>query len=273
MSGWQEAAAVYKNAALAGLLLFSLGAGMALGQADAGHAVTTTVLARDAEGRPLTELKEQDFEITEKNQERTISGLKRLGASKGFITNRPPDGYVVSNRPLAAFYFPQPVTVLLLDTADTDPEFQRWMQAQCLRFFTMMRPTENAALYQLQQSGLRLLHEFSNAPGAMGDEISPGGLARGTDRFLLKPDRIVPMDASSAQELEQEGGDPALRAQRYRRTCGAITRMALYLHQFTGRKDLLWMSADFPTVRRQHFKGSGSYGRRVPTDAFRAGGC
>jgi VWFA-related protein len=259
--GRQEAAALYKPAVLADflrigvlqiafvlidVLLIGVSGRIACAQTEAGHAVTTTVLARDAEGRPLTGLKEQDFNITEKGQERAISGLKRLGASKGFITNRPPDGYVVSNRPLAAFFFPQPVTILLLDTADTDPEFQRWMQAQCLRFFTMMRPTENAAVYQLQQSGLRLLHEFSNAPAAMGDEISQGGLARGTDRFVLKPDRIVPMDEGSAQELEQEAGDPALRAQRYRRTCVAITGMALYLHQFAGRKDLLWMSADFP---------------------------
>jgi VWFA-related protein len=215
-------------------------------QANSSHTVTITVLARGAQGYTVTDLKESDFEITEKGQPFALSGLRRMGGQKGFITNRPPDGYVVSNRPLAAFHVPQPVNILLLDTADTDPEFQRWMQAQSLRFFMMMRPAENVAVYQLHKGGLRLLHEFSNAPEAMGDTISEGGLVRGTDRYLLKPERIIPMEPATAEELDREGGDASLRAQRYRKTCLAVTDMARYLNEFDGRKNLLWLSADFP---------------------------
>jgi VWFA-related protein len=220
--------------------------GILFAQANSSHTVTITVLARGAEGHAVTDLKERDFEITEKDQPLELSGLRRMGGQKGFITNRPPDGYIVSNRPLAAFNIPQPVNILLLDTADTDPEFQRWMEAQSLRFFMMMRPTENVAVYQLSKSGLRLLHEFSNAPVAMGDTISEGGLARGAERYLLKPEHIVPMEPATAAELEREGSDASLRAQRYRKTCAAVTDMARYLNEFNGRKNLLWLSADFP---------------------------
>lgn len=219
-----------------------------LAQPAPSHTVTITVLARGAQRHAVTDLKERDFEITEKGQSLPLSGLRRMGGQKGFITNRPPDGYIVSNRPLAAFHIPQPVNILLLDTADTDPEFQRWMETQSLRFFMMMRPSENVAVYQLNKSGLRLLHEFSNAPEAMGDTISEGGLARGTERYLLKPEHIVPMEPATAQELEREGGDASLRAQRYRKTCAALTDMARYLNEFSGRKNLLWMSADFPPL-------------------------
>ncbi|HEX6545579.1 MAG TPA: VWA domain-containing protein [Bryobacteraceae bacterium] len=217
-------------------------------QANSGHTVTITVLARGTQGHAVTDLKERDFEITEKNQPLALSGLRRMGGQKGFITNRPPDGYIVSNRPLAAFNIPQPVNILLLDTANTDPEFQRWMEAQSLRFFMMMRPTENVAVYQLNKSGLHLLHEFSNAPEAMGDTISEGGLVRGTERYLLKPERIVPLEPATAEELEREGGDASLRAERYRKTCAALTDMARYLNEFSGRKNLLWLSADFPPL-------------------------
>lgn len=249
MKPWQAAAARWPFAALAIILSHLLSSPeFAQLTGTTGHTVTTTVLVRDADGRALTNLRESDFVITEKDHARTIVGLKHFGPQKGLVTSRPPDGYIVSNRPLAAFYFPQPVTIMLLDTADTDPEFQRWMQAQCLRFFTMMRPTENVAVYQLKRDGIALLHEFSNAAAAMGDEISPGALVRGADRFILKADRMMAMDPGTGEELQSEHGEPVLRAQRYRRSCDAVTRMALYLRQFSGRKNLLWMSADFPPL-------------------------
>jgi hypothetical protein len=64
----------------------------------------------------------------------------------------------------------------------------------------------------------------------------------------LKPERIVPLEPATAEELEREDGDASLRAERYRKTCAALTDMARYLNEFSGRKNLLWLSADFPPL-------------------------
>lgn len=216
--------------------------------AAANHAITLTALVRDSEGRPISSLKSGDFEIADNGESRPIAGFRYLGPSKELITSRPPEGYIVSNRPMAAFNSPQPTTILLVDTRDTDPEFQRWQEAQSIRFFTILRQGEDVAVYQLSRTGINLLHEFSNDARALSDSFLPRALSAEHGRAELRPDAIQPVENETAEEFESEGRDSALRAGRYESTCRAVAGMARYLAQFQGRKNLLWVSADFPPL-------------------------
>ncbi len=212
----------------------------------ANHAITLTTLVRDSEGRTISSLTRNDFDIADNGEPRPVASFRYLGPSKELITSRPPEGYIVSNRPMAAFNSPQPTTVLLLDTRDTDPEFQRWQEAQSIRFFTMLRQGEDVAVYQLSKRGFVLLHEFSNDARALSTSIVPGALSRESGRAELRPESIQPVENETAEEFESEGGNSTLRAGRYESTCRAVAGMARYLGQFQGRKNLLWVSADFP---------------------------
>jgi VWFA-related protein len=222
---------------------------LALLPADAANrAITLTALVRDSEGRAVSNLTRNDFEIADNGEPRSIASFRYLGPSKELITSRPPEGYIVSNRPMAAFNSPQPTTILLLDTRDTDPEFQRWQEAQSIRFFTMLRQGEDAAVYQLSKRGIVLLHEFSNDALALSGSIMPAALSAAHGRPELRPEAIQPIERDTAEEFESEARNSAQRAGRYESTCRAVAGMARYLGQFDGRKNLLWVSADFPPL-------------------------
>jgi VWFA-related protein len=222
---------------------------VALAQTGAAdHRDSLSVVVHDAVGRAISSLTKNDFEITDNGQPRVVADFRYLRPSKKLITSRPPEGYIVSNRPMAAFDSPQPATILLVDTRDTDPEFQRWQEAQSIRFVAMLRQGEDVAAYQLSKLGIVLLHEFSNSALALSNSILPGALSIGDGHKGLNPETIQPVESGTAEEFESEAGNLAMRSARYQSTCLAIAGMARYLGRFQGRKNLLWMSADFPPL-------------------------
>jgi VWFA-related protein len=189
------------------------------------HNVNVTMLVRDEEGRALSALSKADFTISENGNNREILQFRNLRPPATLLASRPPDGYVVSNRPLAAFNFPQPVTILLLDTSNTDPEFQPWMLYQCGRFLSLLRPGEDVAVYQLTRNGLRLLHQFSHQTTGIENAMEP----------------------ETAEEFERESVHPELRRRRYEATFTSLRQLAGYMSQFEGRMNLFWIAADFPS--------------------------
>jgi VWFA-related protein len=194
-----------------------------------GQTVTLTAVVHDVEGRASSALNAQDFLITEEGKPRSIALFKNLRPPQELIVKRPPKKYTISNRPLAAYGSQQPVNVLILDTRNTDPEFQPWMRSQALRFVSMLRPDTDVAFYQLAASGLRLLHEFSHDKAQLAASV----------KDVLEPE--------TAGEFERESSADEIRLERYRQTCLAISGMAEYLDQFEHRKNLVWMSGDFPS--------------------------
>jgi VWFA-related protein len=168
--------------------------------------------------------------VHEKSETRRITLFKNLRPPEQLIEKRPPDQYTISNRPLAAFGTQQPVNIVVVDTRNTDPEFQPWMRSQALRFVTMLRPDADVAFYQFTASGLRLLHEFSHDKPELSRAL----------KNVLEPE--------TAQEFERESSSSPLRVERYRKTCVALTAAAEYLSAFKHRKNLLWMTGDFPPV-------------------------
>jgi VWFA-related protein len=166
--------------------------------------------------------------VREEGAARLPTFFRNLRPPQQLIENRPPKEYTISNRPLAALDAPQPVNIVLLDTRNTDPEFQPWMQSQVLRFVSLLRPDADIALYQFAASGLRILHEFSHDTSALSNAV----------KEVLEP--------ATARELERESASGSLRFERYRKTCEALSAMAEYLGKFKHRKNLLWIAGDFP---------------------------
>jgi VWFA-related protein len=196
----------------------------------AGHRIILTVIVHDAEGRASSALDAGDFVISENGRPQSISLFRNLRPPQELIVKRPPKDYMISNRPFAAFESQQPVNVLILDTRNTDPEFQPWMRSQALRFVSMLRPDADMAFYQLAAPGLRLLHQFSH------------------DKSHLEAAIAGVLEPATAREFERESSAGAVGLERYRQTCEAISQMARYLGRFERRKNLIWLSGDFPPV-------------------------
>jgi hypothetical protein len=66
-------------------------------------------------------------------------------------------------------------------------------------------------------------------------------------------------EPETARELDAESANPALREERYRSSCAVVSKLARYLANFDGRKNLLWISGDFPPVG-----GSKKHDNRMP---------
>ena len=115
-----------------------------------GHRVILTVIVHDAEGRASSALDVDDFVISENGRPQSISLFRNLRPPQELIVKRPPKDYMnLQPPPFAAFESQQPVNVLILDTRNTDPEFQPWMRSQALRFVSMLRPDAEVAFYNL----------------------------------------------------------------------------------------------------------------------------
>jgi VWFA-related protein len=89
-----------------------------------------------------------------------------------------------------------------------------------------LRSGEDVAIYQLTDGGLKLRHQFSRV------SLDTAGLG----------------ELETARGLDAESGNPLLREERYRSSCALIGELARYLARFGGRKNLLWISADFPPL-------------------------
>lgn len=198
--------------------------------AASGQIIRFTAIVHDSAGNTSSALSSTDFVVREKGETRPVIFFRNLRPPQQLIAKRPPSEYTVSNRPLAAFETQQPVNVLVLDTRNTDPEFQPWLRSQTLRFISLLRPDADIALYQFAASGLRLLHEFTHDKAELSktvDNVSGPG---------------------TAAEFEREVASASLRLDRYQKTCETLSRMAQYLGEFTDRKNLLWIAGDFPPV-------------------------
>ncbi len=211
------------------------------------HISTLTVLVRNTEDQTLSDLRESDFQIVDNGKTRRVSACLNLRPPVQLQSARPPEQYLVSNRPLAAFGFPQPTTVLLLDTRNTDPEFQPWLSLQAIRLVSFLRPGENLALWQLSRQGLKLLHQFSNGTQELADAIAPQAITKTAGKIKWHPERVQALEPDVAADFDQESIQPALRVQRDAATQTALIELANYLNQFNGRKNLVWMASDFST--------------------------
>lgn len=182
------------------------------------------MLVRASDGRAVADLTENDFKIGDHGKLLLpVTHFRNLRPPQKLIVHRPPQEYTISNRPLAAFEAQQPVNIVILDTRNTDPEFQPWMRSQALRLISLLRPDADIAFYQLTLSGMRLLHEFSH-------------------------DKAHLQNAVRNAALDRESSFTELRMARDRTTCEAISKMAEYMATLRHRKNLVWMAADFPAV-------------------------
>lgn len=201
--------------------------------------VRVTVLARANDGQVLSDLNIADFKVLDEGASRSVVAFENLRPSQKLLTRRQPE--IVSNRPGGVFRVKQPATVLLIDVKNTDPEFQPWLTGQAAKFLSLLRPDEDVAVYQLGQNGLKLLHAFSSDAAGLIRSIFPNEPTGAADRFpVLEPD--------TANEFAREANDKQLRRRRYESTCRSVAMLASQMAFLSGRKDIFWMSGDFPPL-------------------------
>ena len=221
---------------LACAALFSLATLAGISAAtNTNRVVRVNVGVFDPEGHAIAGLDRGDFSLQDNGEQRSISAFKALRPSGKLLRTRAASGYWISNRPDAEHDVNRPATIILLDAQNTGPQYQPWSISQIARFTALLGPEEQIAVYQLRQDGLFLLHEFTGNHQHLLAAIAPEAMVHNakTNKWQLDYRRIRVLPASSPFGLS---------------TYRALERLACQMSRYSGRKNLFWISAEFPRL-------------------------
>jgi VWFA-related protein len=223
--------------------------------------VVVDVVATDKDGRPISDLKAEDFKVMEEGKEQKIrlfSFQHPSGAAASLLrsdsNNLPPN--VFSNAP--KFSTNNPLTVLLLDGLNTNLPNQGYARNQMIKYLEKIPDGQPIAIYTLGRS-LRLMQDFTTDSSLLRNaarDLKPQASALldnpadGTPTELAPPgvfdSGMIPQEMQDAmQEFENERTSFQTDL-RVRYTLDALNSMARALSGYAGRKNLVWISEGFP---------------------------
>ena len=231
--------------------------------------VTTRLVLADAvvtdhAGHAVTDLKPEDFEITDNGKpqkvrffhlqqtnEQASNGsappVPQWKLQPGVYTNIPDPGTVTG-----------PPTVLLVDGLNTPGADQSRMRQQLLKYLQKLGPRRSIAIYLLGRD-LSVLQDFTDDPQLLQAALSKlGPFGSVTLQPEAGPDDLFIRDFGSVTGAQL----PALVLQHLREfeteqlsretddrvgiTVAALSRLAQILAGYPGRKNLIWLSGAFP---------------------------
>lgn len=226
--------------------------------------VMLDVVATDKDGKPVTDLKQDDFSIEDsgKKQKISIFGLEQPG---GPAKAPSLPQYVYSNRP--EYNMPSgALNLLLVDGINTSYSNQTQVREQLIKYIgTQMSPGQQTAVYALG-SHLIKLQDFTGDPAILlaaissltpklapvaSSTIAPtnnsaalasGATSLGNGRGSSG---IAPGVAQGIQEFMGEQNPLALQV-RIGVTLTAMRELAHILGGHSGRKNLIWVTGSLP---------------------------
>jgi VWFA-related protein len=211
------------------------------------HLVEVSVIVHGKAGEPVTGLTRDDFTLLEDGKEQPIemfsvdgSVLVRNGATAAAPVAAEPTPPLargdISNR-LEAGVRAGTVTAILFDRVNTRIEDQHPARQQIANFLGQIRPDDRVALYSLEWSRLRVLHDFTNDATSLLRALSWPAAA---DRPPDDPDLAAWISRTS------EVMSAVMAQNRANLTLDALVGVAQHLAGVRGRKNLIWVSSGIP---------------------------
>jgi len=235
--------------------------------------VLVDAVVTDSDGRPVTNLKAEDFTIIDNGKKQTVSAFgvrsplrdrqkssPTRQLSQGFFTNIPDfhseDG---------------PPTIILADFLNTLPADQMHMREE-LSKYVRTGPKRNIAIYALGRR-LHLLQDFTDDTQLLLQTLTKPS----NQSYSVNEDPTFKAGDMNIKALEamhdSKGTTAGLLAQikdlqtevdnfgfdyRFRTTMEALERIAYNSAGYPGRKTLVWISATFP-FNNDHLKRRNYY--------------
>lgn len=221
--------------------------------------VLVDVVVTDNSGRPVTDLKQSDFDVRENGKPQKVVAFAfqpppRLGNSGYKPLPLAPD--VVTNmRNLNSDMGPP--TILLVDALNTPFTDQPYLRQQLLKYLEHLEPGRNVAIYTLG-TRLRMIQDFTTDPEllheAMKKITGQSSMFNGEPQDFaeefpgLDPDSSNQSTAQMAQQLQEfESEQQAFQRDiQVRITLDAMQELAHNVAGYSGRKNLVWLSGSFP---------------------------
>jgi VWFA-related protein len=244
------------------------------------------VIVNDKHGKPITGLKKEDFVLLDN---KTPEEIQLFSAETNLPTAQPsspapPDTY--SNHIPENAALPASVTLILLDTLNTEFADQALTRKQVSRFLEQLPPQDRVALYRLGTK-LYVLNDFSSDAVSLQEAL---GLSKGETNRDLRESNVdyqnaadpnpslpqgVPAGQTSSREAFRSAFDQRLAKEstrnRVRLTTAALIAIDHHLGSLAGRKNLVWVSGSFPfslgqekfDLNRANDTGGGSFSGEI----------
>lgn len=223
----------------------------------ATHLVLVDVVATDGKGKPVTDLKAEDFTVTEDGHSQSIRSFsfQQPAVSNDLpqTADTPLPAGVVTNIP--SYKKSAVWNVIVLDALNSPMLDQSNTRQQLLKVIDKI-PNQPAAIYILSDR-LRLLQDFSTDPAALKRVIT--GLNNKGSALIDNPkggheaERYSPIFWASIPESARQAilryeseGTASHTRDRLKITLDALTALAQNLKPLPGRKNLIWVSEGFP---------------------------
>lgn len=242
--------------------------------------VLLDVIVTDHHGNFVPGLKASDFTVLEDNKPQKISAFAAQVAPTTPAKSSPP--LVLPPHQYANFTDIRPqadraVTVILMDMLNTSGMDQAYARKQMIHFLENLPPGQPIALFILT-SRLSMIQGFS---GDSGNLVAAAKKLLLYQSPLLSPEGQTQQDENVAATLENNAGPPSMgpttpiassaldtplapiglairnaisaqdsfqKLDRMGRTLDALNALARAVAGYPGRKNLIWLSAEFPVM-------------------------
>ena len=202
--------------------------------------VTVDVVATDARGNVVRDLKPEEFEVSDGGRQKIAQFAfvdKSVNAASASLSNgaQPrPKGFYTNRAEFEDLRLPP--TVVLMDALNTEGANLMQSRHDMLRMLRTLPPNTPVAVFLLEQS-LVVLQDFTSDPA----------LLRAALDKTMSPGNAFAKATQSLEGFEKENAAHTMDI-RVATTLDALTALARYLGGYKGRKNLIWVSASFPTV-------------------------
>ena len=244
--------------------------------------VLADVIATDNSGKPVTDLKPEDFTVEEAGHKQKVTFFSLEQPSQAQLPQLPPGVY--SNRP--EYNAPTgPLTVILIDSLNTPLTNQPYVRDQLIRYAAnQLSAGQRVAVYGLANR-LTKLADFTNDPMALrlaiegftpvnvptspqassgttrssgtipnmslegkNDSQPVGGLTTGANLQAQRSQVLQEQITMATQAIRdfQEGQNSYELQVRMGTTVEALRQLTKILSGYPGRKNLVWVAALFP---------------------------
>jgi VWFA-related protein len=219
--------------------------------------IQVTVVAEDGDGKPVTDLKKEDFVLRDNGQPQKLTFFAEQNSAAAQLTT-------VGSGPIASPNFfsnhvqsspsgANSVTILLFDALNTDFRDLSYARTRVINFLQHMQPQDQVALYVLTPSTLYVMHDFTNDSETlvrlMGGKSEKTSSTSTASTSAPGPNDVkiekLMSDSLAESNAFYKGGQ---RINRVETTSQAMLQIAQNVANIPGRKNLVWISAGFPVT-------------------------
>ncbi len=214
------------------------------------HLVQVNVVVHDSHGKPVDDLKKDDFSITEQGKPQQVSFFSMASADKSAGAPAPLPPHIFSNVMAYNREVPTSVTVVLLDLLNTSWTDQLYARKGLLKFLEQLQPQDRIAVFALGHHSLTLLHDYTTDSASLITRLKK---ATGEIPTALDASTV---NEGAQSELQRLGLDALADANqreadfftsgRIVNTLSTLEAIAQHLAGLPGRKNLIWLSGGFP---------------------------